>query len=182
MTRKISALFAAVACAGVCAGPAAAGTAPSKATELCGKVSASAVSSIVGYTVPAAVGETVSLKPTKKNDDIGASALGCTFGSETSLASIKKSVSLVVDTLSRVPSAAEFKKLVEEEHTIPGLKAKIVAYPSLGSEAFLFSFSEAGITTKTLTVGSGTKLFGATVENNLSTSKLASLVKLAQNL
>jgi hypothetical protein len=183
MTRRFSALAAAAVCAGVCAGPASAATShASTATQLCSKVSASSVSSIVGYKVPAAVGETLSNKPTKANDDIGDTDLYCAFGAQKSLASLKKSVGLSVETLTRAPSAAEFKKLLEKAHTIPGLKVKLAPYPGLGSEAFLLTFSEAGITSETLAVGSGTKLYAASVDTSTSTSKLASLVKLAEKL
>ena len=181
MTRRISALAAVVACAGVCAGPAAASTA-SPATKLCGKVSASSVSSIIGYTVPTAVGTTVSEPASKKNDDIAFSALNCAFGAETSIADIKKSVSVSVETLSRSLTPAELEKLVQKLHTIPGVKIKIVPYPSLGNEAYLTTFSEGGITIASLAVGSGTKVFGATVQSASLTSKLPSLVKLAQQL
>jgi len=145
-------------------------------------VSASSVSSIVGYKVPAAVGETLTNKPTKANDDIGDADLYCAFGAQKSLASLKKSVGLSVETLTRAPSAAEFKKLLEKAHAIPGLKVKLAPYPGLGSEAFLLTFSEAGITSETLAVGSGTKLYAASVDTGTSTSKLASLVKLAEKL
>jgi hypothetical protein len=183
MTRRISALAAVVACAGICAGPAAASTANvSKATKLCGKVSASAVSSIIGYQVPTGSGLVINEKATKENDDIAFSALNCTFGLEKSLASIKKSVSLSVDTLSRSLTAAELKKLVEKEHSITGLKLKIVAYPSLGSEAYLTTFSDSGLSFESLATESGPTLYAATVESNISVSKLASLVKLAEKL
>ncbi len=183
MTRRISALAAAVACASVCAVPAAASTAPaSTATQLCAKVSASSVSSIIGYKVPAAVGETINEKGTKANDDIAFSALYCSFGAETSIASLKKSVSLSTETLSRSLTPGELKKLVAKEHQAIGGNLKIVSYPSLGGEAYLTTFSEAGLTISSLAVESGTKLFGATVQASSLTSKLPSLVKLAEKL
>jgi hypothetical protein len=183
MTRRISALAALVACVGVCAGPAAASTAnSSKATKLCGKVSAAAVSSIIGYQVPTGSGLFLNEKASKENDYIAFSALDCTFGLEKSVASIKKSVGLSVETLSRSLTAAELKKLVEREDSITGLKLKIVAYPSLGSEAYLTTFSEAGLTVENLATESGQHLFAATVESSTSASKLASLVKLAETL
>lgn len=184
MIGRISALAAAVACAGVvCAGPAAAKTtAPSKATELCGKVSASSVSSIIGYKVPAAVGLTISKKATKENDDIAFSALDCTFGAETSIAAIKKSVGVSIETLSRSLTSAELKQLLKNDNRTVGLKLKIVADPSLGNEAYLMTFSEAGLTVESLVTASGTKVFGATVESGSLASKLPSLVKLAEKL
>jgi len=188
MTRRISALAAVVACAsvccaGVCAGPAGASTAhSSKATQLCGNVSASSVSSIIGYKVPAGVGTTVSHKATKQNDDVAFSVLNCTFGSDTSIASIKKSVSVSIETLSRSLSSTELEQLVKKEQDIPGLHFKIVRYPSLGSEAYLTTFSEQGLNVESIAMESGTKVFGGTVDTSTPISKVVSLVKLAQKL
>jgi hypothetical protein len=184
MTRTISALTAAVTCVGVCAGPAAASTAnTSKATQVCGKVSASSVSSIVGYSVPAGVGISLRAPATKENDYISGTTIDCTFGASKSLATIKKSVNLDIETVSKSVNASELKKLVDKQQSTTGLKVKIVPYPGLGSESFLMSFSEGGITAETLvTAESGTHLVGATVESKLSVSKLASLVKLAEKL
>jgi len=183
MTRRIAALAAVVACAGVCAGPAAASTAnSSKATQLCSKVSASTVSSIIGRTVPAATGTVLNEKASKENDDIAFSVLNCAYGSDTTIAAIKKTVDVSLETLSRSLTAADFKKLVDQEHALSGVGVKVVPYPSLGSEAFLVTVSEAGLKLESLAVESGTKVWGATAEGGLSTSKLASLVKLAAKL
>jgi hypothetical protein len=183
MTRRISALAAAVACAGVCAGPAAASTAnSSKATQLCAKVSASAVSSIVGYTVPAAVGISLNAPATKTNDYISGSTIDCSFGAEKSLADLKKLVSLDFETVSKPVTTAELKKLLAKTQTTAGLKVKIVPFSALGGESFYMTFSEAGISINSLFTANGTKLYGATVESKLSSSKLESLVKLAEKL
>ena len=182
MTRRIAALAAVVAGVSVCAGPAAASTAPSKATQLCSKVSASSVSSIIGRTVPAAAGTILNEKASKENDDIAFSVLNCAYGSETSIAAIKKTVDVSLETLSRSLTAADFKKLVDQEHALSGVGVKVVPYPSLGSEAYLVTVKEAGLDLESLAVESGTKVYGATAESGLSTSKLASLVKLAAKL
>jgi hypothetical protein len=183
MTRRISALAGAVACAVVYAAPAAASTAhASKATQRCAKVSASSVSSIIGYKGPAAVGETINEKGTKANDDIAFSVLNCSFGAVTSIADLKKSVSVSTETLSHSVTPAELKKLVAKAHKAIGGNVKIVPYPSLGNEAYLTTYSEDGLTIASLAVGSGTKVFGATVQTSALTSKLASLIKLAEKL
>jgi hypothetical protein len=181
MKRRISALAAAVVCAGACAGAATARTAnTSAATKQCGKVSTSSVAAIVGHSVPAPVGQIISEKATKKNFDVAFQTLDCTFGTETSLAGIKKAVSVSIETLSRPLTSAELKKLVSEQQKTPGLK--ITPFPSLGGSAFYMTASAGGIKIESLVTGSGTKLYGATVETNLSTSKLESLLKLAQQL
>jgi hypothetical protein len=182
MKRSISALAAALACAGACAGAANARTAhTSAANQECSKVSASSVSAIVGYKVPAATGTIIKEKASKKNFNIAFQTLDCTFGLDTSLAAIKKSVSVSFETLSRSLTASELKKLVtNQELKAAGLK--VVSYPGLGGTSFYMTASAAGIHIQSIATGSGTKLYGATVETNLSKSKLASLVKLAQNL
>jgi hypothetical protein len=181
MKRRISALAAVLACAGACAGVATARTAHSStATQECSKVSASAVSAIVGYKVPAATGLTVNEKASKKNFGISFQTLDCTFGAETSLAAIKKSVSVSIETLSRPLTSSELKKIDEQQLKAAGLK--IEPYSGLGGTSFYMTASVAGIHIESIATGSGTKLYGATVESNLSKSKLASLVKLAHNL
>jgi hypothetical protein len=182
MKRSISAFAAAVACVGACAGTAAARTADSSAaTQTCGKVSAASVSAIVGYKVPSGIGETLSEKATKKNDDIAYQLLSCSFGSETSLAGLKKSVAVSIETLSRSLTSAELKKLVSLQHET-GLNLKIEPYSGLGAAAYYMAFSDGGFRVQSIVTASGTKLYGATVQSNISTSKLASLVKLAEKL
>lgn len=187
MTRRISALAAVVACAGVCcagvcAGPAGASTAhSSKATQLCGNVSASSVSSIIGYKVPAGVGTTVSHKATKQNDDVAFSVLNCTFGSDTSIASIKKSVSVSIETLSRSLSSTELEQLVKgaghtgaalQDRSVPQPRKRGVPDDVLGARAQRREHRH----------GVGNKVFGGTVDTSTPISKVVSLVKLAQKL
>jgi hypothetical protein len=182
MKRSISALAAVVVCAGACAGAATARTAnTSAATQECSKVSASSVSAIVGYKVPAATGMAFKEKASKSNFGIAFQTVDCTFGVETSLAGLKKAVSVSIETLSRPLTSSELKKLVtKQEQKATGLK--IESYPGLGGTSFYMTASAGGIHIQSIATGSGTKLYGATVESNLSKSKLASLVKLAQNL
>jgi hypothetical protein len=182
MKRSISALAAAVVCAGACAGAATARTAnTSAATQECSKVSASSVSAIVGYKLPAATGEIITEKATKKNFGIAFQTLDCTFGVETSLAGLKKAVSVSIETLSRSLTSSELKKLVTSQ-LLKAAGLKVVPYSGLGGTSFYMTASAGGIHIESIATGTGTKLYGATVESNLSKSKLASLVKLAQNL
>jgi hypothetical protein len=175
-------MVAAVACVGVCAGPAVARTAESSATQQCSKVSASSVSSVVGYSVPAATGLTLTAKPTKENDDISGTTLDCDYGKFTSIASIKKSVNITFETISKSVNTAEVKVLAEKTASDTNGHLKIAAYPALGNEAFLMTFSISGITAESLVTANGTKLYGATLYGNVASSKLASLVKLAEKL
>jgi hypothetical protein len=183
MKRSISMLVAAVVCAGIFAGAAVARTAESSATQLCGKVSASSVSSVIGYTVPAAIGTTLTAKASKENDGISGSTLSCSFGSAKSMAQLKKTVELSYETVSKSLSAAEVKVLVNRTASLTGgLHVKISSYSGLSGESYLMSFSESGITVESLVSANGTKLYGATVYGNLAASKLANLVKLAEKL
>jgi hypothetical protein len=182
MKRSISALAAVLVCAGTCAGAATARTAHSSAaTQECSKVSPSSVSAIVGYKVPAATGLALNEKATKKSFGISFQTLDCTFGAETSLAALKKSVSIAIETLSRPLTTSELKKLVTNQE-IKAAGLKVASYPGLGGTSFYMTASAAGIHIESITTGSGTKLYAASVESNLSKSKLASLVKLAQSL
>jgi len=63
-------------------------------SSFCSKVSASAVSAIVGYKVPAGVFGTFKIKPAKENYETSGTDTTCTYGAETSMATIVKSVTL----------------------------------------------------------------------------------------
>ena len=137
----------------------------------------------MGYELPAATGLTLSAKATKTSDDISDTTLSCVFGSATSMLALKKTVTLSFESLSKSVSAAELKVLVAKTSTIAkGLKVKFTAYPALGSESFLMSFSTSGISVESLVTANGSKLYSATVYGTLATAKLASLVKLAEKL
>jgi hypothetical protein len=181
MKRSISAMAAVIACAGACAGAAVARTADtSKATQACSKVSPSSVSAIVGYKVPAATGLIIKEKASKRNFGISFQTLDCTFGSPKSLAALKKSVSVSIETLSRPLTASELKTLTQRQLKAAGLK--IEPYSGFGGTSLYMTASAAGIHIQSIVTTSGTKVYGATVENTLAKSKLASLVKLAQSL
>jgi hypothetical protein len=184
MNRNLAAFVAVIGCTGVLVGPALARTPEtSAATQTCAKVSASSVSSVMGYKVPAATGLTLSAKATKTNDYISGNTLSCAFGTETSMTALKKTVTLSFESLSKSVTAAEVKVLVDKTSAIAkGLKVKFSAYPALGGESFLMTFSESGFSVESLVTANGSKLYSATVYGSLATSKLASLVKLSEKL
>ena len=64
------------------------------AAATCDQVSAASVSAIVGFSVPAATASADNLKATKQNDEISAAVTSCTYGSETSVAALAKTVGL----------------------------------------------------------------------------------------
>ncbi len=183
MKRNILALAAALACAGACAGTATARKAnfTEPPNEKCAVVSRGSVSSVVGYLLPAPVGMVLAEPATKKNYNVAATTLTCTFGLGTSVASLKKAVTISKETLSRSLSAAEIQKLLALQQK-SAEKIKVVPYSGLGEKAYYMTFSDATIHVESIFTASGRKLYGATVDSNLSKSKLANLVKLAEKL
>jgi hypothetical protein len=163
--------------------PAALGaTTTSHASSICSKVPASKVAAIVGYSVPAGQLDTISLPATKTNYEISTKSISCTYGNETSLATIPKVVILSIETTSKTLTTAEFKQSIAKLAS-DGVKMTIKPYSGLGGTAYYFTYSEAGINAQGLTVFSGTHGFGAAVESNkLSQAKLAQLTKLAGSL
>jgi hypothetical protein len=180
--------FGAIALVGLAASavgmaPAVAGaTTTSQASSICSKVPASAVAAIVGYSVPAGQPDTLTLPATKTNYEISTKSTSCTYGNETSLATISKVVTLDIETTSKSLTTAEIKQSLAKVATV-GVKMSIKPYSGLGGTAYYFTFSEAGINAQGLSVFNGTNGFGASVENNkLSQAKLAQLTKLAGSL
>ena len=152
------------------------------ASSVCSKVSASAVSAIVGYHVPPATSYAINLKATPSNFEITTTGTDCTFGAMTSEAAILKDVTLSIEVLSKPLTMTQMKQLVTKAS--PTLKYNFSTYPGLGGTAFHFVVTDAGITIQGITVGlSGTRFFGAVVDSKtISTSKIAALAKLAEKL
>jgi hypothetical protein len=180
--------FGVIALVGMAAGgvgmvPGAAGaTTTSHASSICSKVPASKVAAIVGYSVPAGQLDAMTLPASKTNYEISTKSISCTYGNETSLATLPKLVVLSIETTSKSLTAAEFKQSIAKLAS-DGVKITIKPYPGLGGTAFYFTYSEAGINAQGLSVFNGTKGFGAAVESNkLSQAKLAQLTKLASSL
>jgi hypothetical protein len=151
-------------------------------SSICSKVSAASVSAIIGYKVPAGVAYTHSIKPTKENYGISGNETICTYGAETSMASIVKAVSLSYETISKPLTSAEFQQSLAKASALA--KFKFSAYSGLGVPAFYFSLTEAGITGQGISgVVNGTTYFGADVESkSVSKSTIAALAKLAEKL
>jgi hypothetical protein len=184
---SVAVRFGAIALVGLAASavgiPAVVGaTAINQASSICSKVPASAVAAIVGYSVPAGQPDTITLPATKTNYEISTKSTSCTYGNETSLATISKVVTLDIETTSKSLTTAEIKQSLAKVATV-GVKMSIKPYSGLGGTAYYFTFSEAGINAQGLSVFNGTNGFGASVENNkLSQAKLAQLTKLAGSL
>jgi hypothetical protein len=153
-----------------------------RVSSICNKVSAAAVSEIIGYKVPAATAYTLAIKPTKVNFEISGTETSCTYGAETSMAAVQKAVSLSIETISRPLTSAEMQQSIAKASALA--KFKFSTYSGLGVPAFYFILSESGITGQGITgVLGGKTFFGASVESKtVSKSTLAALAKLAEKL
>lgn len=151
---------------------------------ICNNVSAASVSAIVGYTVPAPTFFTNKEPATKKNFYISGVSGACTYGKETSEASILKAVTLDVEVTSKPFTAAQLKEEITSVESLEKtLHFKITPYSGLGTPAFYFSLSDSTYFGQGISSISGTTYFGASVNNkNLSIAKLGSLAKLAEKL
>jgi hypothetical protein len=159
----------------------AARTARSDASSVCSKISPSAVSAIVGYAVPAATGAVTDLKATKANDGISAVLTTCSFGAQTSLAALKRNVTLDLEVTSRPITTREVQQELAKTASA-SLKISVSPYPGLGVPGVYFTEVGGGISAEGISGFVGTKVFGASVFEALSRSKLASLAKLAARL
>jgi hypothetical protein len=153
-----------------------------RTSSICSKVSAAAISSIIGYKVPAGVGSTFNVKPTKENFGVSGIDTSCTYGAETSMATLLKSVTLTYETISKPLTAAEMQESLAKTSALAHFKFS--SYSGLGVQAFYFSLSEDGITGQGITgVKNPTTYFGASVESKtVSKGTIAALAKLAENL
>ena len=150
------------------------------AAATCSNVSAASVSAVVGFAVPAPTAYTDNLPATKQNYEISAVVTSCTYGSQTTLAKLGKTVGLSYEVTSRPLTAAELKKGLAQAQKI---KMKLVPYSGLGMPAFYFTFTEGGVTAQGITGMAGTKEYGAFVYSKaVSKSELAALVRLAEKL
>jgi hypothetical protein len=150
--------------------------------SICAKVSAASVSSIIGYKVPAPTPYTINVKPTKTNYEISGTETTCTYGAETSMATILKAVTLSWETISKPITPVEMQQSIAKVSKLA--KFKFSTYSGLGVPAFYFSLSESGITGQGISgVLGGTTYFGASVESKgVSKSTIAALAKLAEKL
>jgi hypothetical protein len=151
-------------------------------SSICSKVSAASVSAIIGYKVPAPTSDTFAIKPTKTNYEISGTNTTCTYGPETSMASIVKAVTLTYEVISKPLTTAEMQASIKKASA--SAHFKFAPYSGLGVAAFYFSLTESGITGQGITgVADGTHYFGADVETaKVSKATLAALAKLAAKL
>jgi hypothetical protein len=150
-------------------------------SSVCDKVSPAAVSALIGYSVPAATTSVRNLPATKKNHGISAVVTTCTFGPQSSLAELLKDVTLTLEVTSKPLTATQIQQGIANAST-PAAKATVKSYSGLGVPGVYFTETGAGITAEGISGVSGTRIFGASVEKSLATSKLASLAKLAATL
>jgi hypothetical protein len=186
LSQRLVAVLLGATAVGLSAGAASAQTAhvAAAAPSVCSHVSPASISAIVGFSVPAGKESTVHLPATKSNYEISSVDTTCTYGAETSIASIKKTVLLETAVESKPLTAAEiaasFKKAEKEAHAI---KFKIVSYSGLGVTGFYATESISGIYAQIVAGESGTHSFSAAVyTTTLSESKVAALAKLAEKL
>jgi len=150
----------------------------------CSRVSAAAVSAIVGYKVPAPIANTTHLPAVAKDHFISSVETSCTYGPQKTLPEIEKAVTLQVATTSKALSIAGVKKnLAAEEKTSHAAKWTINDYHGLGVPAVYVTLKLAGLTGQVITAVSGTHTYGAVVESShISLTQLASLARLAAKL
>lgn len=153
-----------------------------RSSSVCDKVSAAAVSAIIGYKVPAGTGTTFAVKPTKANYGISGTNTVCTYGSESSMSALLKDVSLSYEVISKPLTSAEIQQSLAKASK--SVKIKFTPYTGLGVPGFYFTLTEAGITGQGISgIEGGTHYFGASVESKtVSKSTLAALAKLAEKL
>jgi hypothetical protein len=153
-----------------------------RSSSVCDKVSAAAVSAIIGYKVPAGTGTTFAVKPTKANYGISGTNTVCTYGSASNMAALLKDVSLSYEVISKPLTSAEIQESLAKASK--SVKIKFTPYSGLGVPGFYFSLTEAGITGQGISgIEGGIHYFGASVESKtVSKSTLAALAKLAEKL
>ena len=151
-------------------------------SSICGTVSAAAVSSIIGYKVPAGTFSTFNVKASKTNYETAAVLTTCTYGLETSMAAIQKAVTLSAEVLAKPLTASEIQQSIKKASAL--VKVKFSAYSGLGVPAFYFSLTESGLTGQGITaIPNGTHYYSAEVETkSVSKATLAALTKLAEKL
>jgi hypothetical protein len=179
-------LLGSIAAAGLAAGGASAQAAriATAAPSVCSHVSPASISAIVGYSVPAGVASTVHVKATRSNYEISSVDTTCSYGAETSIAALKKTVLLETAVASKALSAAQiqasFKKAEKAAHAID---FKIVSYSGLGVTGYYATETISGIYAQIVAGMSGTHSFSAAVySKTISESKVGALARLAEKL
>jgi hypothetical protein len=148
----------------------------------CTKVSASSVSSIVGYTVPKGKFSILDLKATPANFETSSVDSTCVYGAEATTAELDKVVSLVSAVFSKPLTPAEIKASIKK--AAESVKLTFSSYAGLSDPAYYMSFSVSSFHLQEIVlVASSTHYYGAAVDTlSLSKAKLAALAQLAANL
>jgi hypothetical protein len=151
-------------------------------SSLCDKISAASVSAIIGYKVPAPTANTFKIKASKVNYETSGINTTCTYGAETSMATIVKAVTLSYEVISKPLTTAQMQASIKKASAAAHFK--FTPYPGLGVTAYYFILTEEGITGQGITiVADGTHYFGADVETaKVSKSTIAALAKLSEKL
>ncbi len=151
------------------------------ASSVCAKVSPKAVSAIVGHPVPKPATTTGTIQSSPASFGVSAKVTLCRYGAEKSVADISKVVELEFEITSKPYTVSQERHLLLAAASAT-LKIKVVPYGGLGFPAFYFTDSDGGVSAEGITGVDGTRLFGATVNDQISQSKLAALVVLAEKL
>jgi|ERR1700678_4035213 hypothetical protein len=143
---------------------------------LCKEVSPSAVSKIVGWTVPAPTPEVMTNMFDAKFN-VTVTDVGCSYGSYKDLAQL---VTLTYEKLSKPMSLKEVKKDLANLNKSTGANIIMNPYSGLSvSTGFIQTFT-IGTITATIIVGvDGTKIAGAGVDSSMKDSEVQSLAELA---
>lgn len=147
-----------------------------RATSICSKVSAAAVSAIVGHSVPAPTRSAVDVV----NHGISTVGTSCTFSTGPSLAALAKDVIVQNEVTSTVLTSQAIQAGLK---TVKGSTFTTTAYTGLGMPGFYYTQTlPGGVTIYGMIGVEGTREISAAVYAPLSESKLAALVKLAEKL
>jgi hypothetical protein len=153
-----------------------------RTSSACSSASPAAVSALVGYTVPTAAFSSRHIAATTASDGISAVVTTCTFGGESTMKAMLKDVTLELEVTSKTLTLAAVEQDLKAALKGSTLSVSIKTYPSLGVPAVYLTESGDGIKGEEIDAFVGNHIYGATVLEPLSTSKLAALAKLAASI
>ncbi len=182
-SRRPALLLATVVALGLVAVPATAqaSSLTKVKSSYCSKVSAAAVSAIVGHSVPAGSPSTDIIKATKANHGISAVVSSCIYEVGTGVAALANDVVLSLEVTSSPLTAAEFQSGLSQAAK---LKIKFTPYSGFAKmTAFYYTYTLSGIFIQGMVAISGTNNYSAGIYTKTpAISTLAALVKLAEKL
>lgn len=149
-------------------------------TTICSHISASTVSAIVGWTVPAGTYSSITLPANAKDDEISSVEQSCLYGSYTNLSHL---VSLGIGTTSKPITPAVLQKLLQTTEAAAHVKLSFKPYSGLGIPAWYIKFSIGTDTIQEVAGAQGTHFFaGAGFSSTLTEAKVGALAKLSEQL